>query len=137
MPWRTKKIFFPKLRFPLSVLPQDNLDKLMILTNLLSPTVYELINECSTFEIAVSVLKSAYVKCTNEVFSRHLLCIRKQQPCESLDEFLQVLKTLIKDCNFESVTANNIKMSIFVIRLFLAYSQIISDNAYWRITHWI
>ena len=41
----------------LSVLPQDNLDKLMILTNFLSPTVYELINECSTFENAVTVLK--------------------------------------------------------------------------------
>ena len=81
----------------------------MILTNFLSPTVYELINECSTFENAVTVLKSAYVKCTHEVFSRHLLSIRKQQPGESLDEFLQVLKTLSKDCNFESVTAEQHK----------------------------
>ena len=51
-------------------------------------------NECSTYDDAVSVLKSAYIKSTNEVFHRHHLSIRKQQPGESSDEFLQTLKTL-------------------------------------------
>ena len=69
----------------LSVLPQEDLNKLMILTNFLSPAVYEFINECTTYDSAVLVLESAYVKATNEVFPRHLLSIRKQQPEESLD----------------------------------------------------
>ena len=71
----------------------------------LYPKSHELINECTSYETAVNVLKSAYVKTTNEVFARHLLSIRKQQQGETLDEFLQNLKVLSKDCNFKSVTA--------------------------------
>ena len=51
------------------------------------------------------MLKSAYTKSTNEVFAWYLLSTCKQQPGESLDEFLQALKTLSKDCNFKPVTA--------------------------------
>ena len=51
------------------------------------------------------MLKSAYTKSTNEVFAWYLLSTCKQQPGESLDEFLQALKTLSKDCNFKHVTA--------------------------------
>ena len=89
----------------LQVFPQQNLEKLMILTNLLSPTVYKVINESSMYDDAVSVLISAYIKSTNEVFAQHLWSIRKQQPGESLDEFLQALKALSKDCNFKPATA--------------------------------
>ena len=78
------------------VLPQENLGKLLILTNLLSPTVYELINECLTYSHTVSMLKSAYIKSTKEAFAWHLLGIYKKQPRESLDEFLQTLKTWSK-----------------------------------------
>ena len=73
----------------------------MILTDFLSQTVYELINECLTYDDTVYVLKSVYMKSINEFFARHLLSICKQQPGESLDEFLQALKTLSKDCNFK------------------------------------
>ena len=87
------------------VLPQENLDKLMVLTNFLSPTVYDLISECTSYQAATDILKNAYMKTTNEVFARHLLSIRKQQAGESVDEYLQVLKTLSKDCNFMAVSA--------------------------------
>ena len=45
------------------------------------------------------------MKQTNEVFARHRLAIHCQQPGESLDEFLQALKALSKECAFKAVTA--------------------------------
>lgn len=89
----------------LSVLPNENLDKLKVLVNFLTPSVYEYINECTTYDTAIEALKTAYIKPTNEVFARHLLSVRKQQPGETLDEFLQSLKILSKDCNFKPVSA--------------------------------
>ena len=58
--------WFQNFEIYLSVLPDRGVDKLMVLTNFLSPAVYELINECTSYEIAVNVLKPAYVKTTNE-----------------------------------------------------------------------
>ena len=46
-----------------------------------------------------------FVKPTNEIFARQLLATRCQHTGETLDEYLQALKTLSKDCNFKSVTA--------------------------------
>ena len=46
-----------------------------------------------------------YVKPKNEIFTRHKLATHKQQQGESIDEFLQALRTLSKDCNFKQVTA--------------------------------
>lgn len=42
----------------------------------------------------------------NQVFARHQLATRKQQPHESIDQFLQQLKLLSKDCGFAAVTAS-------------------------------
>ncbi|CAB4039943.1 Hypothetical predicted protein, partial [Paramuricea clavata] len=41
----------------------------------------------------------------NEIFARHKLATRKQQVGETLDEYLQELKLLSKDCNFCQVSA--------------------------------
>ena len=53
----------------------------------------------------MGVLHDLYVKPTNEVYARHLLAPRRQQPAETLVEYLQALKTLSKDCNYQSATA--------------------------------
>ena len=98
--------FLRTLENYLAVLPQDNLDKLKILINHVSPTVFEFVNDECTYESAIETLKKIYVKPTNVVFARHLLSIRKQQPGESLDQYLQALKTLGKDCDFKEVDAN-------------------------------
>jgi len=45
------------------------------------------------------------LKKKNDVFARHLLAVRKQQPRESLQQFLQALKYLSKYCSFRRVTA--------------------------------
>ena len=90
----------------LAALPQDDLDKLSVLANFVSPSIFQHIEECTEYEAAVGILQALFVKPRNEIFARHLLATRCQQPHETLDEFLQSLKTLSKDCNFQSVTAS-------------------------------
>ena len=85
------------------VLPSEGLDKYKVLANYLSPQVYDYISEKTTYDDAVAVLQAIYVKPKNEVFARHLLATRRQQNGESIDEFLQALQTLSKDCNFKAV----------------------------------
>ncbi|XP_068752275.1 uncharacterized protein [Montipora capricornis] len=90
----------------LSVLPQTGLNKLSVLANFVAPSIFQHIEECTEFEAAVGILQALFVKPRNEIFARHMLATRCQQPHETLDEFLQSLKTLSKDCNFQSVTAS-------------------------------
>ena len=90
----------------LAVLPQRDLNKLSVLANYVSPSIFQHIEECTDYEAAVEILQALFVKPRNEIFARHILATRCQQPHETLDEFLQTLKTLSKDCNFQSVTAS-------------------------------
>ncbi len=88
----------------LSVLPGEDLDEFGISINFVSPTVFEYIEECSSYESAMESLQNIYVKPNNEIYARHVLATRRQQPGETLDEYLQALKVLSKECNFQSVT---------------------------------
>ena len=88
----------------IEMLPQG-LNKLKVLTNFVAPSVYDYFSECTTYDDAIETMKQLYVKPTTEVFARHLLATRKQHSGETLDEFLQVLKTLGKDCDFKDVNA--------------------------------
>lgn len=81
-------------------------NKLSVLVNYVTPRVYEYIANCTTYEDAITLLKDLYIKPTNAVFSRHLLATRKQESSESLDQYLNVLKQLSKDCQYVSVTAS-------------------------------
>ena len=89
----------------LTVLSQENLNKLIVLANYVSPAIFQHIEECSDYAAAIEILQALFVKLRNEIFARHLLATRRQQPNETLDEYLQALKTLSKDCTFKSVTA--------------------------------
>ena len=80
-------------------------NKLDLLINYLSPTVYDYVADCATYDSAIETLKNLYVKPANEVFARYLLSTAKQEPGQPLDQFLQKLKTLAKDCNCKAVTA--------------------------------
>lgn len=77
-----------------------------VLANFVSPSIFQHIEECTEFEAAVGILQALFVKPRNEIFARHILATRCQQPHKTLDEILQSLKTLSKDCNFQSVTAS-------------------------------
>jgi len=89
----------------LAVLPGDDVNRLSVLTNYISPKIYGSIADCTTYERAIAALTALYVKPSNEIFARHCLATRRQKPGENLDEFLQALKILSKDCNFKDVTA--------------------------------
>ena len=80
-------------------------DKLDILTNFVSCNVEEYISDATSYVGALETLKGIYIKPQNNIFARHLLRIRRQQPGESVDQYLQSLKSLARDCNFEAVDA--------------------------------
>ena len=48
------------------------------LINNVSADIYELISDCSTYEIAMATLEAAYVRPTSIVFNRHQLITSKQ-----------------------------------------------------------
>ena len=53
----------------------------------------------------MNILEEIFEKPKNSVFCRHLLATRRQQTDDSVDQYLQSLKRLAKDCDFQAVTA--------------------------------
>ena len=80
-------------------------NKFRSMVNFVSSNVYDYIEDCTTYEEVIRTLDSLYIKTPNETFSRHQLLTRKQTTTESLDDFLQELKKLSKNCNYQNVTA--------------------------------
>ena len=87
------------------VLPHKDLDKRAVLSNFVSPSIFQHIEDCTDYRTSIEILQTLFIKPKNEIFARHLLATRKQAPTETLDEYLQALKTVSKDCNFKNVTA--------------------------------
>ena len=52
----------------------------------------------------MDMLEKLYIAPKNEILARHL-ATRRQQPGESLSEYLNILKLLAKEYNFKAVTA--------------------------------
>jgi len=84
---------------------EGEVDELSILVNYVSPNVYAYIEESETYANALELLQTIFSKPKNKIFARHLLATRKKREGESLDEFLQCLRQLSKDCNFKAVSA--------------------------------
>jgi hypothetical protein len=89
----------------LSCVQSHHPNNLELLVNYLSTTVYKSISECSTFEQAIQTLQSLYVPSKSEIFARHLLHTCKQENGQSLDQYIQKLRSLATDCNYETVSA--------------------------------
>ena len=81
------------------------INKLRILTNSVDYKVFDYIEDSESYDAAIATLKALYVKTPNTVFARHRLATAKQQPGQTLSEFLQKLQSLSKDCEFQAVTA--------------------------------
>lgn len=75
-------------------------EKLRLLINYISHSVYELINDYTSYTECVDVLQNVYVKQPNELFARHLLATRRQRSGESINQYLLELQLLSKNCNF-------------------------------------
>ena len=109
-------------------------NKLRSLTNCVSHSVYEHIDELRTYEECIAKLEALYCKAPNELFARHLLATRQQEPGESIDEFLLSLKKLSKNCNFKAVSADGYRSELvrdsFISGLSSAYiRQRLLENA--------
>ena len=79
--------------------------KLRCLTKYVSSNVYDYFSDSATFDEAIKILDGLYLKPKNIIYARHLLATRRQEATESLDEYLQVLHRLSKDCKLTAVTA--------------------------------
>ncbi|XP_054722967.1 uncharacterized protein LOC129232889 [Uloborus diversus] len=84
-------------------------NKLNLLCNYVSASVFRYISDSETYSDAVDVLDSLFVTKRNEIFARHCLASRAQQTGESINEYLQILKQMSKDCDFKAVTADQYK----------------------------
>ncbi|CAI6372729.1 unnamed protein product [Macrosiphum euphorbiae] len=84
-------------------------DKLKVLINFLSHSVYDHISDCKDFSDAIKILDGIYIKPKNEIFARHLLATKKQLTSESIDQYLQSLKILAKECTFKAVSPSQYK----------------------------
>ena len=109
--FRTFENFLATLHTGTAVAPVQVPDasKLRVLINYIASDVFEYISDCETYSDAIATLKDIYVKQKSDIFSRHLLQTRKQKQGETLDQYLQALKILVKDCKFEAVTASKYK----------------------------
>ena len=79
-------------------IPDEEVNKLNVLRNYVSSEVYQLFCQATTYDEAINLLKSLYVKTPNEIFARHKLATRKQHARESLDEYLQRISIEMKQC---------------------------------------
>ena len=79
--------------------------KLQLLTNHVSHDIYGFISESESYDNALQILNSLYIKPRNEIYARHKLATRKQLVEETIDQYTQVLIYLSKDCNFQNVSA--------------------------------
>ena len=72
----------------LAAIDSQNPDKLAVLVNCLSTTVYEHIQDTATYNKAILILENLFNKRPNEIFSRHSLATRQQAPGETLDQYI-------------------------------------------------
>ena len=99
------KHWFRTFEYYLEVLPNEGLDKLKVLINFVSPETFEYISDCTSYDSPIETIKNVYIKSPNTIFARHLLATRRQQHGETFDEYIQVLKIIAKNCNFQAVSA--------------------------------
>ena len=80
-------------------------DKLKILLNYITPKVHNHIADCTTYTGAKAALQSVFVKKKNVICARYLLLNKKQDPSETISDYVATLKQLTSDCDFQQVSA--------------------------------
>ena len=87
-------------------------NRFKVLCDYVGASLYELIEDSTDYDADKLKLQRHYVKQPNVVFSRHLLATKKQKPGESLQEFLQALQILSKNCKFRDVYAEEYRQEL-------------------------
>lgn len=80
--------------------------KLKTLVNYAFADVFDFIAEAQTYTAAIQTFTKICVKPKNEVFAQHHLATRGQEASKTLDTYMQALKSLSKECNFQAVDAD-------------------------------
>ena len=88
------------------------IDKYGLLINYVSSSVYYYIEETNNYGLAITLFERAYIESRNKIMARHLLSTRTKPPGESINEFLDDLRRLAKDCYFEVVDAQTHQQNI-------------------------
>ena len=78
----------------------------------MSADVYDIIEDCTTYDSAITKLKGVCIKTPNPIFARYVLAKRKQKQAEPLQTFMHELLILRKDCNFSDVTAEEYRKEL-------------------------
>ena len=111
----------------LDVLPTQNTNKLIVLTNFLAPAVSDKVN----YDDAIKALEAIFIKEKNIIFARHLLATRKRKPGESVVQFIHSLKELSRYSKFQSGTAEVYREKSVRDALING----LSSSGYWKIRH--
>ena len=82
------------------------------LINSVDFNVFDYIEDCQSYEAAINVLDALFIKAASTVFARHVLTTTKQQAGQTSHDFLQTLRALSKDCNFQAVTAEDYRQQM-------------------------
>lgn len=80
-------------------------DPFATLINYISSSVYRHISDLKSYDASINALQSLYVQPKNAIFARHVLSTAKQESGQSSSEFVQKLKCLSSDCEFQAVSA--------------------------------
>ena len=78
--------------------------KLRTLINYVSANIYDFIADAANYTSAIAILENLYVKPRSVIFNRHQLATSKQNAGESIDQFMQNLEKMSKNCEFVDVT---------------------------------
>ena len=84
-------------------IPEDS--QLDVLHVQCGPKSFPLVEECSSYSEAISLLDAKFIKRTTEIMMRYKLLSRRQQPSESVEEFMLALKAMSKKCHTEPMSA--------------------------------
>ena len=99
------KLWKRKLDIYLQTLEANNEEKFNILINRLGLNTYEYVDSASNYEEAIEKLEKIYSKKINRIYARWKLSQEKQREGESIDNFVNRLMIIAKDCGFGDVTA--------------------------------
>ena len=94
-----------KLDTYLQTLEANNEEKFNILINRLGLNAYEYVDSANTYTEAIQKLEKVYSKNVIMIYARWKLSQEKQREGESMDNFVNRLMILAKNCSFEDVTA--------------------------------
>ena len=89
--------------------PATDAVKLKALLNNVSHELFAMVQSATTYDAAMKELEKIYVKPVNEVYVRHCLASRRQQPGETIDEYVQTLHILGNECTFANVSPEEYK----------------------------